>query len=65
MASNCKDRQLRIFDPRANSVVAQCESHDGMKDSKVIWVGGENRLMTTGFGSVRMKPRNLKGLSKI
>lgn len=51
-ASQSKDLQLRIFDARSGSKVNQCPSHEGMKDSKVVWVGNSDRVMTTGFSGV-------------
>ena len=35
LATQAKDRTLRVLDPRANTTAAQTKSHDGIKDSKV------------------------------
>ena len=46
-----------MIDPRA-SAVADCiageaDSHGGIKDSKVVWVGqNSDRILTTGFSTV-------------
>ena len=53
-ATQCKDRKLRVVDPRSGKVAAEADSHEGMKDSKVVWVGDSQRLLTTGFSSVRI-----------
>ena len=54
LATQCRDRFLRIIDPRSgdDSQVGICQSHDGPKDSKVIWLNDNNRVLTTGFGAV-------------
>ena len=45
---------LRIFDPRTSGLVAECDSHQGIKDSKVVWINGSaDRIFTTGFAAVR------------
>ncbi len=55
LATQCKDRQLRILDPRTKEIAGQCESHQGIKDSKVVWTSGpERRVFTTGFSGVRL-----------
>jgi len=47
LASTCKDKKVRVIDPRANQVVADAEAHQGVKGSRVIWLG--NKLFTVGF----------------
>ncbi|XP_064607683.1 coronin-7-like isoform X2 [Liolophura sinensis] len=55
LASSCKDRQVRIIDPRANSIVQQCEGHEGIKDCRVIWLGDRDQLLSTGFDNMRSR----------
>jgi WD40 repeat protein len=56
LATQCKDKMLRVVDPRLQAVegaAMECESHQGIKDSKVVWVGhGSDRILTTGFSGV-------------
>lgn len=56
LVTSCKDKQLRVIDPRCNSangaVTHSCISHHGIKDSRVVWLGNMNRILTTGFNSV-------------
>jgi coronin-7 len=55
VASQARDKQLRLLDPRAATpLVAETASHDGVKDSKVVWVG-EQRLLTSGFSADRSR----------
>lgn len=55
LAATCKDKKLRIIDPRASKIVCEAKIHDGAKASKVEWLGGAsmteecNKLVTTGF----------------
>ena len=55
LATQARDKQLRLLDPRAASpLVSEMLSHDGVKDSKVVWVG-EQRLLTSGFSADRCR----------
>jgi len=55
LAATCKDRQIRVIDPRAGSVAAQGKGHEGLKQSKVTWMGRHERLLTTGFDKMNMR----------
>lgn len=48
LATACKDKKIRIIDPRAGDVVKEVEGHQGVKGARVCWVR-DNRLFTTGF----------------
>eukprot|EP00158_Paraphelidium_tribonemae_P002387 Partr_v1_DN25321_c0_g1_i2_m22006 putative Coronin, actin binding protein len=48
-ATTCKDKKLRIVDPRSNSIVGETEGHQGVKGSRVCWLGDSDRVVTTGF----------------
>jgi len=67
LATTCKDKNLRVFDPRGNSVVGEVADHQGAKSSRVIWHGKKNHIYTIGFtkGSDReiaiYDPRKLGG----
>ena len=54
IATQSKDRMLRILDPRSSDAALQCDSHQGTKDSKVVWLA-DGRVLTTGFGSDRAR----------
>ncbi|KAJ3048671.1 Coronin-2B, partial [Rhizophlyctis rosea] len=49
LATTCKDKKLRVFDVRANKVVQEANGHQGVKGARVVWMGGLDRLITTGF----------------
>jgi coronin-1B/1C/6 len=51
LCTNSKDKIFRILDPRAQSVVSQCESHVGVKGGRALWLGKQNLCVSVGFGS--------------
>lgn len=60
VATSCKDKQLRIIDPRSDKqqVTHSTASHQSIKDSRVVWLGDTNRILTTGFDSVSINSYN-------
>ncbi|SGY63106.1 BQ5605_C007g04774 [Microbotryum silenes-dioicae] len=49
-ATTCKDKKLRLFDPRAGpEAITTVDSHSGIKGSRVCWMGSLDRIVTTGF----------------
>ena len=40
LATQSKDCLLRILDPRAKKCALSGESHQGIKDSRVVWING-------------------------
>jgi coronin-7 len=49
LATSCKDKKLRVIDPRATSCVLEvANSHQNIKDSRVVWLGDQDRILTTG-----------------
>lgn len=67
LATSCKDKQIRIIDPRASkNVVNSSPSHQSIKDSRIVWLGNGDRLLTTGFDSARLRQvciRDLRNLN--
>lgn len=49
LATTCKDKHLRIIDPRSGKVVKSGLCHRGSKASRVVFLGDSQRLFTTGF----------------
>lgn len=47
--TTCKDRKIRIFDPRTNKVAMEAEGHQGMKGSRCTWLGKLDKIFTSGF----------------
>lgn len=65
LAATCKDKTLRLIDPRTNQLVSGCKIHDGVKASKVEWIGSSSatdecyKLVTTGFSSSAQRQMTL------
>ncbi|KAG7089706.1 hypothetical protein E1B28_011361 [Marasmius oreades] len=53
LATTCRDRKLRLFDPRAGGeAVSVADGHGGIKGARVVWMGESDRLATTGFSKM-------------
>ncbi|GBP51830.1 Coronin-7 [Eumeta japonica] len=68
LATSCKDKKVRIIDPRApNSVLDTANSHPNIKDSRIVWLGDQDRILTTGFDAARLRQimiRDVRNLSQ-
>jgi hypothetical protein len=49
IATSCKDKKMRIFDPRTKSVASEILCHEGVKGSRVVWLGNKNKVLSVGF----------------
>lgn len=59
LASSCKDKMLRVFDPRAQlTPVQSAKSLQNNKDSRILWVK-DDLLLTTGFDMMRGREARL------
>lgn len=67
LATSCKDKQVRIIDPRVSACIVNSSlSHQSIKDSRVVWLNSD-RILTTGFDSARLRQvfiRDLRHLSE-
>ncbi|KAK4887740.1 hypothetical protein RN001_004011 [Aquatica leii] len=67
MVTSCKDKQVRIIDPRVqNSCIKSANSHQSIKDSRVVWLGDHNKILSTGFDAARLRQviiRDLRNFS--
>ncbi|XP_060945712.1 coronin-7 [Limanda limanda] len=55
LASSCKDKMLRVFDPRAQlTPVQSAKSLQSNKDSRILWAK-DDFLLTTGFDMSRSR----------
>ncbi|XP_043312091.1 coronin-7 isoform X1 [Cervus canadensis] len=54
LGTTCKDKQLRIFDPRAKPEAAQSTpAHENNRDGRLVWTGTQEHLVSTGFNQMR------------
>jgi coronin-1B/1C/6 len=53
LATTCRDRKLRLFDPRAGGdAVRITDGHGGIKGARVTWMGDLDKIATTGFSKM-------------
>ncbi|KXS15157.1 DUF1900-domain-containing protein [Gonapodya prolifera JEL478] len=45
----CKDKMLRLIDVRGGKVAGEVSGHQGIKGSRVVWMGESSKVLTTGF----------------
>lgn len=65
MATNTKDKKVRIVDPRSNNpIVLTAESHQSIKDSRIVWLGNQDRVLTTGFDANRIRQIMIRDIRK-
>ncbi|KOC65257.1 Coronin-7 [Habropoda laboriosa] len=63
LATSCKDKQVRIIDPRASAcIVNSCSSHQSIKDSRIVWLSNGDRILTTGFDAARLRQVYIRDL---
>jgi len=58
LLTSCKDKMLRLVDPRTGATTGSIEAHDGTKTTKVEWLGKGNKFCSVGF--TRQSKRQLK-----
>lgn len=57
LVTTSRDKKLRIWDVRQERPASEHPGHEGAKTSRVVWMGEQNRIATTGFS--RMSDRQL------
>ncbi|XP_043797534.1 coronin-7 isoform X2 [Apis laboriosa] len=63
LATSCKDKQVRIIDPRASTCIVNCcSSHQSIKDSRCVWLNNSDRILTTGFDAARLRQIYIRDL---
>ncbi|XP_050672835.1 coronin-7 [Leptidea sinapis] len=68
VATSCKDKKVRVIDPRVpEPVLSVASSHQNIKDSRLVWLGDSDRILTTGFDAARLRQimiRDIRNLSQ-
>jgi len=49
LATFCKDKKLRVIDPRSGSIEGDAETHAGVKGGRAIWLGKHDKILSVGF----------------
>ncbi|KAG2746383.1 hypothetical protein P692DRAFT_20835956 [Suillus brevipes Sb2] len=52
MATTCRDKKLRIFDPRAGCEAVRITEAHGIKGARVVWMADLDKIVTTGFSKM-------------
>lgn len=55
MATTCKDKMVRMFDPRQKGSTVAFDGHEGGKSSRVTWMENHNFLCVTGFSKTSQR----------
>jgi coronin-1B/1C/6 len=45
----CKDKKMRLVDPRTNKITGEVETHQGTKGGRAIWMGKHEMIVSVGF----------------
>jgi len=65
LASFCKDKKLRVFDPRTSTVAGEVQAHQGVKGGRALFLGKHDKIFSVGFGQTSERqyfvfdPKNL------
>lgn len=49
--TTCKDKNMRIFDPRSPDGTLECKGFDGAKKSSAVWMDNHQKIGAVGFSS--------------
>ncbi|KAA0185750.1 hypothetical protein HAZT_HAZT005281 [Hyalella azteca] len=61
LASSGKDRVVRLHDPRApHKAALECNGHQSAKDSRIVWLGDTDSILSTGYSSSRIREMSLR-----
>lgn len=59
LATSCKDKSIRIFDPRGKNLMTSVgTAHEGAKSSKLVFIPNKEKLVSVGF--TRQSQRQFK-----
>ncbi|CAN7975440.1 unnamed protein product, partial [Ixodes persulcatus] len=59
-----RDKKLRVWDPRLSTNVLEAPSHSNNRDSRVVWLGNTEYILSTGLGSAREREVTLRDVRK-
>jgi len=55
IATSCKDKKIRVFDPRDGKSVSTTEGFAGTKRSSVVWASNQEKLLGVGFSKTSVR----------
>jgi len=59
IATTCKDKKIRIFDPRDGKHVLSTEGFAGTKRSSIVWASHQEKLLGVGFSKTSVRQYGL------
>ncbi|XP_037506962.1 coronin-7-like [Rhipicephalus sanguineus] len=64
LVSSGRDKKLRVWDPRTPSNSLQALGHANNRESRVLWLGHTDYILSTGLGSAREREVCLRDVRK-
>ncbi|CAN8006476.1 unnamed protein product, partial [Ixodes hexagonus] len=64
LISSGRDKKLRLWDPRSTTNVLEAHGHSNNRDSRVVWLGNTDYVLSTGLGSAREREVTLRDVRK-
>jgi len=49
LVTYCKDKKMRLVDPRTNKITGEVETHGGVKGGRALWMGKHEMIISVGF----------------
>lgn len=65
LISSGRDKILNIWDPRAQHIAQECTGHQNQRDSRILWLGDSNVVLSTGFGYSREREAAFRDVRKL
>lgn len=49
LATTSRDKRIRVWEIRQEKIISEGKGHNGAKSQRLVWLGGHDRIVTTGF----------------
>jgi len=49
LVTYCKDKKMRVVDPRTSTIAGEVETHSGVKGGRALWMGKHDKIISVGF----------------
>lgn len=59
LVTSCKDKKLRLLDPRQQTVAHEWAGHQGVKGSRAIWITDKEWIFSVGFTKTSEREFNI------
>ncbi|KAG9508558.1 Coronin-6, partial [Fragariocoptes setiger] len=64
LATTCKDKKIRIYDPRTGEIESEGEGHEGAKPQRIVYLKND-LILTTGFSRMSERQYALRSESDL